>query len=232
VVCIVQRFLITFRFTNHHHEKWAIQSKSPFTEKYVDSCARMCSSYALCLWRRYRTDLHRIRSAEFRIPLFVHHRHKPPCSLEKPRELVLVCAPMRSNVNLSRIVRTASCCAVQKIIACGRPKIDPKIARVAPDECSLEVHRSLSPVLQTLRKEGFQLVGLEQTSNSESLYSASFVCKTALVVGNERMGLESTVLELLDRVVEIPVFGLPYSFNVATASAMALYEYCRQYPEG
>ena len=75
-------------------------------------------------------------------------------------------------------------------------------------------------------------MGLEQTSNSESLYSASFVCKTALVVGNERMGLESTVLELLDRVVEIPVFGLPYSFNVATASAMALYEYCRQYPEG
>ena len=26
----------------------------------------------------------------------------------------------------------------------------------------------------------------------------------------------------------IPVFGLPYSYNVATATAMALYEYCRQ----
>jgi len=29
-------------------------------------------------------------------------------------------------------------------------------------------------------------------------------------------------------VIEIPVFGLPYSYNVATATALALYEYCRQ----
>jgi tRNA G18 (ribose-2'-O)-methylase SpoU len=30
-------------------------------------------------------------------------------------------------------------------------------------------------------------------------------------------------------VVEIPVYGLPYSFNAATATSMAIYEYCRQY---
>jgi hypothetical protein len=29
-------------------------------------------------------------------------------------------------------------------------------------------------------------------------------------------------------VVELPVYGLPHSFNVATAAAMALYEYARQ----
>ena len=39
-------------------------------------------------------------------------------------------------------------------------------------------------------------------------------------------------LNLLDDVVEIPVWGLPYSHNVATAAAMALYEYCRQFPDG
>ena len=37
---------------------------------------------------------------------------------------------------------------------------------------------------------------------------------------------------MLDDVVEIPVWGMPYSYNVATATAMALYEYCRQYPAG
>jgi tRNA G18 (ribose-2'-O)-methylase SpoU len=40
------------------------------------------------------------------------------------------------------------------------------------------------------------------------------------------------VLRVLDRVVEIPVYGMPYSHNAATAAAMALYEYCRQYPQG
>ena len=42
----------------------------------------------------------------------------------------------------------------------------------------------------------------------------------------------AAVLALVDDVVEIPVYGLPFSYNVATAAAMALYEYCRQFPEG
>ena len=40
------------------------------------------------------------------------------------------------------------------------------------------------------------------------------------------------MLRLLDHAVEIPVYGLPYAHNAATAAAMALYEYCRQYPRG
>ena len=56
--------------------------------------------------------------------------------------------------------------------------------------------------------------------------------RTVLVVGNERLGVEDDVLRLLNHTVEIPVYGLPYSHNVATAAAMALYEYCRQYPRG
>ncbi len=163
---------------------------------------------------------------------FVHRRHQPPRRPAHPRKLVLVCAPLRSNVNLSRIVRAASCCAVPRVIACGSPKIDAKIARVERDQLRLETHRSLLPVLRKLKEEGYQLVGLEQTTNSEELFSAAFVAKMALVVGNERLGLEPAVLQILDRVVEIPVYGLPYSFNVATATAIALYEYCRQYPEG
>ena len=54
----------------------------------------------------------------------------------------------------------------------------------------------------------------------------------ALVVGNERTGLTPDLLALLDDTVEIPVWGLPYSYNVATATTMALYEYCRQWPDG
>jgi len=53
-----------------------------------------------------------------------------------------------------------------------------------------------------------------------------------LVVGNERLGIEEEVLRMLDRTVEIPVYGRPYAHNAATAAAMALYEYCRQYPQG
>jgi tRNA G18 (ribose-2'-O)-methylase SpoU len=87
-------------------------------------------------------------------------------------------------------------------------------------------------VLKELRTDGFRLVGLEQTTGSQSLHQYAFPRRVALVIGNERTGLSEDILELLDDVVEIPIYGRPHSLNVANATAMALYEYCRQFPEG
>ncbi len=163
---------------------------------------------------------------------FVQQRHQPTTRLDRPRELVVACPPMRSNVNLSRIVRAAGCCGVRRLICCGTSKVIGKIARDGLDEMEIENHRTLLPVLSRLREEGHELVGLEQTSGSESLFEAELQRKMVLVVGNERNGIDEEVLRVLDRTVEIPVYGMPYSHNAATATVMALYEYCRQYPRG
>jgi tRNA G18 (ribose-2'-O)-methylase SpoU len=166
------------------------------------------------------------------MPDFEHVRHKPSRELVRTREFVVVCAPMRSNINLSRIARAASCCGLTRMICCGPAKLDRKIARDAADTVAIEGHRTLVPVLEKLREEQFCLVGLEQTSNSQDLHHYQFERRTALIIGNERTGLTDDALKLLDAVVEIPVWGLPYSYNVATATAMCLYEYCRQFPDG
>ena len=163
---------------------------------------------------------------------FVHERHKPPAGLERPRELIVACAPLRSNVNLSRIVRAAGCSGVERVIACGTAKVIDKIARDGADTIRIEVHRTLAPVLRELKRDGHQLVGLEQATGSENLHTFRFDRRAVLVVGNERTGLADDVLALVDHAVEIPVYGLPYSYNVATAACMALYEYCRQFPAG
>jgi tRNA G18 (ribose-2'-O)-methylase SpoU len=163
---------------------------------------------------------------------FEHQRHKPPTPLGRPRELVLVCAPMRSNVNLSRIARVAGCSGVARIICTGPAKLDRKIARDGADSVEIETHRTLAPVLAKLRESGYRLVGLEQTTHSLNLHSYQFARRTALVIGNERTGLTEDILALVDDVVEIPVWGMPFSYNVATATTMALYEYCKQFPTG
>src|SRR5262245_52123055 len=159
-------------------------------------------------------------------------RHKPPTTLARPRELVLCCAPMRSNVNLSNMVRTAGCCGITRVIACGSPKIDKTIARDGADQVQIEVHRTLPPVLKELKADGYSLVGLEQATNSVSLHDYRFARRTVLILGNERLGLTEEELGLVDVVVEIPVWGMPHAYNVATSAAMAIYEYCKQYPEG
>jgi len=160
---------------------------------------------------------------------FEHIRHKPPIQLPAPRELLLVLAPMRSNVNLSRIVRLAGCAGITRIIQCGQGKVDREIARDAIDVVEIVLRRSLPPVLEQLHEDGYVRVGLEQTTNSVCLYDFAFPSKTALVIGAEREGLDQQELDRLDHVVEIPVYGQPYSYNVATATTMAVYEYCRQF---
>ncbi|MEO9139248.1 MAG: RNA methyltransferase [Jatrophihabitans sp.] len=161
--------------------------------------------------------------------MFEQVRHRPPSELGGPRQLVVACAPMRSNVNLSTIARTAGCCGVERMIVCGNARLDRTIARDGADSVHLEIRNSLPPVLKTLRADGYRLVGLEQTTNSINLHTYTFQERTALVIGNERAGLSEDELALMDDCVEIPVWGMPFSYNVATATSMALYEYCRQF---
>lgn len=169
---------------------------------------------------------------------FEQQRHKPPTALDRPRELIVVCSPLRSNVNLSRIVRAAGCCGVTRVVACGAARVIHKIARDGGDDedgasgVAVEIRRTLAPLLASLRREGYALVGLEQASGSTRLCDFEFPRRTALVVGNERRGIDQESLDQLDAVVEIPVYGRPLAHNAATAAAIAMYEYCRQYPLG
>ncbi len=163
---------------------------------------------------------------------YVHQRHKGPTELTRPRELIVACAPMRSNVNISQIARTASACAVEKMIVCGNASLKSKIARDAISELPVSTHRSLAPVLKKLKQDAYSIVGIEQTSNSQNIHHFSFPRRTVLVIGNERLGITDDVLSLLDFAVEIPVWGMPHSYNAASAANMALYEYCRQFPVG
>ncbi len=163
---------------------------------------------------------------------FEHQRHKPPTPLARRRELTVAVPQMQSNVNLSRIVRVAGCFGVERILAAGSGKVDRKIARDGLEGVTIETHRSLFPVLKKLRSAGFRIVGLEQATNSQTLYDYSFEHRSALLIGHERHGITDQLLTIVDDVVEIPVHGMPFSHNAATSAAMAIYEYCRQYPHG
>jgi len=165
-------------------------------------------------------------------PASAQQRHKPASQLQRARELVVACVPMRSNINVSQIARTASAVAAERLYLCGNARVIPKIARDAVDALPVECHRTLPPILTRLRKQGYRLVGLEQTGRSTDLHRYGFSRKTALVIGNERLGLPESVLDMMDDVVEIGVYGMPHSYNAAIATSMALYEYCRQFPTG
>jgi len=120
---------------------------------------------------------------------FTQLRHKSPTLLPRPPQLELVCDHLQSRANLSAIVRLAGCFGLSELTLAGSTRVDPQIARDAAKTVSITRRRTLAPYLERRRELGYSLVGLEQTTDSDSLFEFVFQPRTLLVIGNERRGL-------------------------------------------
>ncbi|VFQ70505.1 unnamed protein product [Cuscuta campestris] len=87
---------------------------------------------------------------------------------------------------------------------------------------------SIKTFLEKKKREGFSILGLEQTANSISLDQYVFPKKTVLVLGREKEGIPVDIIHILDSCIEIPQLGVVRSLNVHVSGAIALWEYSRQ----
>ncbi|XP_074532568.1 tRNA (guanosine(18)-2'-O)-methyltransferase TARBP1 [Halichoeres trimaculatus] len=87
----------------------------------------------------------------------------------------------------------------------------------------------LTDFLQMKKGEGYCIVGVEQTANSQNLQDYHFPEKTLLLLGNEREGIPANLLQMLDVCVEIPQQGVIRSLNVHVSAALLIWEYTRQH---
>lgn len=87
-----------------------------------------------------------------------------------------------------------------------------------------EYREDILSVLDELRGRGVQIVSLEQTDESRDFQKVNYQFPVALVFGHERMGVDDPVLERSDLIVEIPMYGMGNSLNVATALAVLGYD--------
>jgi tRNA(Leu) C34 or U34 (ribose-2'-O)-methylase TrmL len=123
------------------------------------------------------------------------------------------------------VARTCSCLGVRQLLCCGTAKLLHKVAREATLRQGEEVNRdgqddttgksdvpwfkvvnTLRHPLLRLKEEGYQIVGLEQTASSTSLYDFKYVRKTVLVVGSENRGLPADILAVCDQGRETLLF--------------------------
>ena len=102
-------------------------------------------------------------------------------------------------------------------------------------ECRFDVknqdYTEIEKLLKFLRNsEGFKIVGLEQTSESEQLgaVNTGFSEKTVILLGAEKTGIPIELLNLLDQCIEIPQAGVTRSLNVHVSAAICMWEYVRQ----
>ncbi len=117
--------------------------------------------------------------------------------------------------------------AVQKIWLTGYTATPPrreisKTAIGAEEWIKWEYKKDPLEVIHALKKEGYEVVGLEISDNAVPIASYKASEKTCLVIGHEVTGIPQEILSLCDTVVYIPMHGKKESLNVSVATGIAL----------
>ena len=53
----------------------------------------------------------------------------------------------------------------------------------------------------------------------------------AVVFGNEVNGVAQEVIDVADRIIEIPQFGTKHSLNVSVCAGIVMWEFCKKHIE-
>ena len=141
---------------------------------------------------------------------------------------------IRSVHNAGSIFRTAETLGISRIY-CGettpgptdrfkRPRKDfAKVALGAEEIVPWEHVADPVALIKGLRKDGFQIIALEQSDASVDYKKAVAGNKALIILGNEVDGVSKLILEMSDVVAEIPMKGEKESLNVSVAAGIFLY---------
>ena len=133
--------------------------------------------------------------------------------------------------NLGAIIRTCECAGVHGVIipqnrACEVTDTVYRTSAGAVIHMNVAMVTNITRTIKDLQKQGVWVYALE--AGNKKLYDADFTYPTALVVGSEGKGVSRLVMETVDEVLSLDMFGSVNSLNASNASAIAVYEVVRQ----
>lgn len=160
--------------------------------------------------------------------------------------IYVVCDNIRSLMNVGLIFRLCDAARIERLYLCGitgypptpdddrPPWVSERAGRVIAKTAihtvqyvPWEYRPDATEIIRELKARGTQIVVLEQTSQSIDYTCADYQFPVCLVLGHEREGVESPLLNLADLVVEIPMYGMGNSLNVAMSFGICVYELIR-----
>ena len=154
---------------------------------------------------------------------------------------IIILNNVRSSLNVGSIFRTSSGIGIDKIYLCGitptpfensakyagqnkKRKDFVKTSLGAEDEIEWEYRENILDLVKELKEGNFEIISLEQNEKSVDYKTLKIEKENiAIVVGSETDGVQKEVLEMSDKITEIPMLGLKESLNVTIAYAILVY---------
>jgi tRNA G18 (ribose-2'-O)-methylase SpoU len=154
------------------------------------------------------------------------------------RRVIGVLDNIRSAYNVGSIFRTADGAGIQELFLCGITP-SPENVRVrktalgAEEAVPWRSRRNGVQLVRELMEQEYFLVVLEGGEGARSLYDCGQDLgelagnkSVALVVGNEKSGVDPGILACCDLCLKLPMQGAKRSLNVVVAFGIAAYALC------
>lgn len=149
--------------------------------------------------------------------------------------IIIVLDNIRSLNNIGSVFRTSDAFLVQKIYLCGITAKPPhkdihKTALGATETVAWEYVKDTLDLIKNLKENGVKIVAIEQAENALMLNNFIPEKNTiyALVFGNEVKGVQQSVVNTSDLVVEIPQYGTKHSLNISVSCGVVVWDiFCK-----
>lgn len=151
---------------------------------------------------------------------------------ERPTDAPIVVADgLRTPENVGALVRLLANIGSEKLILVNSEQMN--MAKVKRTACMawdyVKIETCEAGELGEHIPEGYEMVAVETSAQSVSIYKTEMPRRVALVLGSEVHGVSSEILAMCKTHVHIPMTGPDTSMNVSHAACVALFEWVRRF---
>jgi len=144
--------------------------------------------------------------------------------------LYIILEDVLDTYNIRGFFRLAEAIGATKLYLCGSCATPPdtKITKASVGAYQLvpwEYKATAQEVIAEIRKiKNIKIIAVEQTANAVDYRKLKYRFPVAFAFGNETRGLSVEVVNLVDKSVEVPMYGINKSLNVMVAAGIVLYK--------
>ena len=147
----------------------------------------------------------------------------------KKDTIIVLLDNVRSLNNIGSVFRTCDAMGIKKMYLCGITGQPPhreirKTAIGASESVDWEHKKNASEIIKKYRDLCYEIIAVEQTSNSVSLENYQINNKKILLIfGNEINGVSQNLVDSCDLSLEVPQWGTKHSMNISVSVGIVLW---------
>jgi tRNA (guanosine-2'-O-)-methyltransferase len=147
-------------------------------------------------------------------------------------DLTVILENIHDPHNVGAIFRSADAVGIDEVQLLytkeSFPSLHPKVTAGGAKWVKHNKYRDPLKLATDLKQRGFKIYTTHLSSDALSIHDIDWTQPSAVVLGNENRGVSSELTQVADANILIPMFGMVESLNVSVATAVVLFEACRQ----